>query len=221
MTQPEPPTEQQLDNITAKVAELRERLDRKNPWPSDNESYFVAEGWANGTRNALDKLDPAGLVAEIRRLTAELAKSESIRGNADFHLGQEMARRQLAEKETARLRAESAAVAAFLDEQELAARAFELPTPAWVEAVRAASGAPVAPLAVSQPSEAPVEPNTATRPPTGRTGDPRRTLTPTEYDAAWHAVEGAAGDEGADPGTVLHAVLDRLGIDWQDAASTV
>ncbi|MBW8740736.1 MAG: hypothetical protein JF621_27710 [Streptomyces turgidiscabies] len=38
-----------------------------------------------------------------------------------------------------RLHAESAAVHTFLDEQELAARAFELPTPAWVEAVRAAS----------------------------------------------------------------------------------
>lgn len=45
-----------------------------------------------------------------------------------------------------------------------------------------------------------------------------RRLTPGEYDAAWHAVEGAAGEEGADPGTVLHTVLDRLGIDWQDAA---
>lgn len=73
----------------------------------------------------------------------------------------------------------------------------------------------------SQPSEAPVEPDTATEASTGRTGDPRRTLTPTEYDAAWHAVEGAAGDEGADPGTILHAVLNRLGIDWQDAARTV
>lgn len=46
----------------------------------------------------------------------------------------------------------------------------------------------------------------------------RRVLTPSEYNAAWHAVEGAAGEEGADPGTVLHAVLDRLGIAWQDAA---
>lgn len=42
---------------------------------------------------------------------------------------------------------------------------------------------------------------------------PRRTLTPGEYSAAWHAVEGAAGEEGADPATVLRAVLDRLGID--------
>jgi hypothetical protein len=48
---------------------------------------------------------------------------------------------------------------------------------------------------------------------------PRRVLTDSEYNAAWHAVEGAAGEEGADPGTVLHAVLDRLGIDWQDAAT--
>lgn len=45
-----------------------------------------------------------------------------------------------------------------------------------------------------------------------------RQLTAGEYNAAWHAVEGAAGEEGADPGTVLHAVLDRLGIEWQDAA---
>ncbi|MFF7837594.1 hypothetical protein ACFZC6_01970 [Streptomyces ossamyceticus] len=45
----------------------------------------------------------------------------------------------------------------------------------------------------------------------------RRTLTDSEYNAAWHAVEGAAGEEGADPGTVLHAVLDRLGIDLPPA----
>lgn len=45
-----------------------------------------------------------------------------------------------------------------------------------------------------------------------------RQLTESEYNAAWHAVEGAAGEEGADPGTVLHAVLDRLGIEWQAAA---
>lgn len=45
----------------------------------------------------------------------------------------------------------------------------------------------------------------------------RRTLTPGEYDAAWHAVEGAAGEPGADPGTILHAVLDRLGIATPDA----
>ncbi|MFD7501561.1 hypothetical protein [Streptomyces sp. NPDC059850] len=38
-------------------------------------------------------------------------------------------------------------------------------------------------------------------------------LTPGEYNVAWHAVEGAAGEEGADPGTVLHAVLRALGIE--------
>lgn len=76
MTQPTPLTEQQLDEITAKTAELRERLDRKNRWPSDNESFFVAEGWVNGTRNALDKLDPAGLVAEIRRLRGRVTDLE-------------------------------------------------------------------------------------------------------------------------------------------------
>lgn len=54
----------------------------------------------------------------------------------------------------------------------------------------------------------------------GREGDPRRILTPNEYSAAWHAVEGSAGEEGADPGTVLHAVLNRLGIDTPAAEET-
>ncbi|MGW0920149.1 hypothetical protein ACWD3J_14165 [Streptomyces sp. NPDC002755] len=39
-----------------------------------------------------------------------------------------------------------------------------------------------------------------------------RTLTESEHNAAWHAFEGAAGEEGADPGTVLNAVLHALGI---------
>ncbi|QLJ01493.1 hypothetical protein HZZ00_10975 [Streptomyces sp. NEAU-sy36] len=39
-----------------------------------------------------------------------------------------------------------------------------------------------------------------------------RTLTESEHNRAWHAIEGAAGQEGADPGTVLNAVLRALGI---------
>ncbi|MEV4440438.1 hypothetical protein AB0K09_15720 [Streptomyces sp. NPDC049577] len=39
-----------------------------------------------------------------------------------------------------------------------------------------------------------------------------RTLTESEHSRAWHAIEGAAGEEGADPGTVLNAVLRALGI---------
>ncbi len=46
-----------------------------------------------------------------------------------------------------------------------------------------------------------------------RKTETRRRLTQREYSAAWHAVEGASGEEGADPATVLHAVLERLGID--------
>ncbi|MGP3684121.1 hypothetical protein ACTVZO_05305 [Streptomyces sp. IBSNAI002] len=42
---------------------------------------------------------------------------------------------------------------------------------------------------------------------------PRRRLTELEHDAAWHAVEGTACEEGADPGTVLAAVLRALNID--------
>lgn len=41
----------------------------------------------------------------------------------------------------------------------------------------------------------------------------RRRLTESEHDRAWHAIEGAAGKEGADPGTVLNAVLRALDID--------
>jgi hypothetical protein len=43
-----------------------------------------------------------------------------------------------------------------------------------------------------------------------------RQLTESEYSSAWHAVEGAAGEDGADPGTILHAVLNRLGIALPD-----
>ncbi|MEU5496125.1 hypothetical protein [Streptomyces griseofuscus] len=39
-----------------------------------------------------------------------------------------------------------------------------------------------------------------------------RTLTEAEHNRAWHAIEGAAGEESADPGTVLNAVLRALGI---------
>lgn len=48
--------------------------------------------------------------SEQATLRRKLAAAEKIRENADFHLGQEMARRQLAEKEAARLSADQAAV---------------------------------------------------------------------------------------------------------------
>jgi hypothetical protein len=71
--------------------------------------------------------------ADLRR---KLASSERIRENADFHLGQEMARRQLAEKETARLRAVVARLRQMTDHWEQ-----QLPevirTPAVVSAIRA------------------------------------------------------------------------------------
>ncbi|MFE6597203.1 hypothetical protein ACFU9O_02490 [Streptomyces albidoflavus] len=51
-----------------------------------------------------------GLKRENMRLERELAHIERIRENADFHLGQEMARRQLAEKEAAQLRTDRAAI---------------------------------------------------------------------------------------------------------------
>lgn len=48
----------------------------------------------------------------------------------------------------------------------------------------------------------------------------RRRLTELEHDAAWHAIEGTAGEEGADPGTVLNAVLRALDIDPPAARPT-
>lgn len=44
------------------------------------------------------------------------------------------------------------------------------------------------------------------------TDQPARTLTPNEHDRAWHAIEHAAGQDDADPGTVLNAVLRALRI---------
>ncbi|MFJ3834481.1 hypothetical protein ACIPY6_03070 [Streptomyces sp. NPDC090054] len=41
----------------------------------------------------------------------------------------------------------------------------------------------------------------------------RRQLTEAEHDAAWHAVEGTASEDGADPSSVLAAVLWTLNID--------
>ena len=86
MTQPTQPLN--LDAIHAKAAELRERLNRKNPWPHDNESHWMTEGWKNGTRNALDKLHVDAMAEEIRRLRAEndrlttkLAAEERLHGD--------------------------------------------------------------------------------------------------------------------------------------------
>ncbi|MFD5940229.1 hypothetical protein [Streptomyces griseus] len=57
------------------------------------------------------------------------------------------------------------------------------------------------------------------QPPTTSEAQPaRRRLTPREHDRAWHAVEGSAGEPGADPGTVLNAVLHALRIDAPTAA---
>ncbi|MFG2408704.1 hypothetical protein ACGFR8_31055 [Streptomyces brevispora] len=52
----------------------------------------------------------------------------------------------------------------------------------------------------------------ADRSPAVTPATPQRILTPLEHHAAWHAIEGSAGEEGADPGTVLNAVLRVLNI---------
>lgn len=48
----------------------------------------------------------------------------------------------------------------------------------------------------------------------------RRRLTENEHSAAWHAIEGTAAEEGADPGTVLNAVLRALNIDPPETRPT-
>jgi hypothetical protein len=67
-----------LDPIEAHAAELRTRLDRKNPWPCDNEAYWQSTGWRAGTRNALDKLHPEAMAAEIHRLRDRVAELERL-----------------------------------------------------------------------------------------------------------------------------------------------
>jgi hypothetical protein len=46
----------------------------------------------------------------------------------------------------------------------------------------------------------------------GQPAEAVRTLTPLEHDRAWHAIEHATGQDAADPGTVLNAVLHALRI---------
>ncbi|MCZ4602953.1 hypothetical protein O3S80_04030 [Streptomyces sp. Lzd4kr] len=87
-----------------------------------------------------DYLVPEAAREVIDRWREAARKAERIRENADFHLGQEMARRQLAEKETTRLRAVVARVAQMADawEQRLPE---VIRTPAVVSALRAALAA--------------------------------------------------------------------------------
>lgn len=47
----------------------------------------------------------------------------------------------------------------------------------------------------------------------GQSAPAPRRLTELEHDRAWHAIEGTTSEDGADPGTVLAAVLHALGID--------
>lgn len=154
-----PPTEQQLDEI-----EARHTAATKGPWKRSEDysdivapdgsqlaSYWLA---ADGEFIAHAPDDVRTLLDEVRRLQGQrrylieqLARKDARSGEADEKLRE------------------------FLDEQELAARAFELPTPAWVEAVRAASAPLTAPLSPSQPSSVSESAQSPTGAPTGRVGD--------------------------------------------------
>jgi hypothetical protein len=95
---------------------------------TDPQAEFTAADLIAALRSAGEERD------KLHR--KELAAVERIRENADFHLGQEMARRQLAEKETARLQAVVARLRQMTDHWEQ-----QLPevirTPAVVSAIRA------------------------------------------------------------------------------------
>jgi hypothetical protein len=106
----------------------------------------------------------------------------------------------LAEKDPIRLRAELVQVAAV--------------AVAWIEAIDRRQTATVRKtvghatvLETTNAYETPTTGQVAKMQPA------RRILTPNEHDRAWHAIEGAAGAPGADPGTVLNAVLHALRIE--------
>jgi hypothetical protein len=143
-TQPEPLTTQQLDDIETRAAHL-------------SEYGTLTDQPLQADLDQLADKDTPALLAEVRRLLDE---------NAQMRAARDVIASMYRD-----LDAQRDAVTALCDEQDRAARLFELPTPAWVVAVRAASAAPGAPLAASQPSEAPVEPETPTKPPEGRQGD--------------------------------------------------
>jgi hypothetical protein len=117
-------------------AELRDRIRRAVceaegfAWDSD----LLEPDEYGEVADAVLAVLPAPAETELRR---ELAASERIRANADFHLGQEMSRRQLAEKEISRLRAVVARLRRMTDywEQQLP---DVIRTPAVVSAIRAA-----------------------------------------------------------------------------------
>ncbi|MEY9995850.1 hypothetical protein ABIE67_007882 [Streptomyces sp. V4I8] len=96
----------------ARVRQLHDRLAEDTDLTSPNDPITRGAA-AKRIAAALDSLTtpaPADRAAEVAELRRKLAAAERIRENADFHLGQEMARRQSAEKEAARLSADRAAV---------------------------------------------------------------------------------------------------------------
>lgn len=212
-----PPTEQQLDEIAKAVADYRRH---------------VPTGWAGCSAHPIADAG-AALLAEVRRLRDELAAARAAAfgeaekeiadaidwNRAEYPSVEGMITRRLG------MRAAERVVRALREEAEGGCPGFEgnpvapdacagCHEPSDAHTPDAASAPPAAPLGASPASGV----SESTQSPTGAATGPRRTLTPGEYNAAWHAVEGSAGEEGADPGTVLHAVLDRLGIQWQDAA---
>ena len=146
-----PPTGQQLDEIETRAAHLHEyALLDDEPMQADADQ--------------LTGKDVPALVAALRDSRAEIDKLIRWHGEDETAMKRMRATITRLRTENAQLRAardviasmhrdldaRHDAVAAFLDEQERAARAFELPTPAWVEAVRAASVPPGAPVSASQ-----------------------------------------------------------------------
>ncbi|MGW7786008.1 hypothetical protein [Streptomyces tricolor] len=174
---------------------IRDRLDAatEGPWQRSEDysdiltpegdhlaSYFKA---ADGELIAHAPEDIARLLAEVRRLRAELAAER--------------------ERYTAGLRRADEHVNAMTEEMKRYADGEEQPV-LWsvYNAMHLrADNAEARAAELERQAAAP------------------RTLTEAEHGRAWHAIEGAAGEEGADPGTVLNAVLAALGINPPPASA--
>lgn len=146
--------------------------------------------------------------AAVAASTKELADTSVNAANA---LRDERRHYEIACKENARLRAELAEARAAVAAER--ARALNEAADAITGRRRANSSWGFPQVTVEQ-CEHLLRRMAAATAREARPADPaRRVLTPGEHDRAWHAIEGAAGEPGADPGTILNAVLWALRID--------
>lgn len=157
MTQ-NPPTDQQLDQIEARANAAEDGwhvvIDDTDPHrfeihgdgpthvavfggdPDDGFASYPVE--ANALFAAHARQDVPALLAEVRRLRAELTREQE--NYQAYRISAEGAKQMCADRLNA--------VTDLLDQQELAARGFEVPVPEWVAVVRRTIAAPASAVAV-------------------------------------------------------------------------